>query len=97
MGKDRLLGPSAQMMPQALPVPVMSRAPQGPMVSALAASSKPVMSPNANGDQHLRKEGNMGIYVGNTGGSEKCILPEIRLITLSGTLLIPDPSGYLHA
>ena len=39
----------------------------------------------------------MGIYVGNTGGSGQGVLPEIRLNTLSGTLLIPDPSGYLQA
>eukprot|EP00957_Ditylum_brightwellii_P064006 4855168-Ditylum_brightwellii.AAC.1 len=38
----------------------------------------------------------MGIYVGNTGGLNQGVLPEIRLTTLSGTLLIPDPSGYLQ-
>ena len=35
--------------------------------------------------------------MGNTGGSGQGVLPEIRLNTLSGTLLIPDPSGYLQA
>eukprot|EP00957_Ditylum_brightwellii_P120634 9202540-Ditylum_brightwellii.AAC.1 len=39
----------------------------------------------------------MGIYVGNTGGSGQGVLPEIKLTTLSGTLLILDPSGYLQA
>eukprot|EP00957_Ditylum_brightwellii_P148788 11327497-Ditylum_brightwellii.AAC.1 len=39
----------------------------------------------------------MGIYVGNTGGSGQGVLPEIRLITLSGTLLIQDHSVYLQA
>ena len=39
----------------------------------------------------------MGIYVGTTGGSGQGVLPEIRLTTLSGTLLIPDRSGYLQA
>eukprot|EP00957_Ditylum_brightwellii_P195587 14903098-Ditylum_brightwellii.AAC.1 len=35
--------------------------------------------------------------MGNTGGSGQGILPEIRLSTLSGTLLTPDHSGYLQA
>eukprot|EP00957_Ditylum_brightwellii_P205779 15345373-Ditylum_brightwellii.AAC.1 len=35
--------------------------------------------------------------MGNTGGLGQGALPEIRLDTLSGTLLIPDPSGYLRA
>ena len=35
--------------------------------------------------------------MGNTGGLGQGVLPEIRLSTLSGTLLIPDRSGYLQA
>eukprot|EP00957_Ditylum_brightwellii_P118387 9029361-Ditylum_brightwellii.AAC.1 len=35
--------------------------------------------------------------MGNTGGLCQGVLPEIRLNTLSGTLLIPDPSEYLQA
>eukprot|EP00957_Ditylum_brightwellii_P116983 8922763-Ditylum_brightwellii.AAC.1 len=35
--------------------------------------------------------------MGNTGGLVQGVLPEIRLTTLSGTLLIPGPSGYLQA
>ena len=35
--------------------------------------------------------------MGNTGSLGQGVLPEIRLNTLSGTLLIPAPSGYLQA
>eukprot|EP00957_Ditylum_brightwellii_P172285 13115822-Ditylum_brightwellii.AAC.1 len=31
--------------------------------------------------------------VGYTGGSDQGVLPEVKFITLSGTLLIPAPSG----
>eukprot|EP00957_Ditylum_brightwellii_P001191 93502-Ditylum_brightwellii.AAC.1 len=34
--------------------------------------------------------------MGNTGGLGQGVLSEIRLTTLSGTLLIPDPNGYLQ-
>eukprot|EP00957_Ditylum_brightwellii_P139849 10656201-Ditylum_brightwellii.AAC.1 len=35
--------------------------------------------------------------VENNGGSDQGVLPGIRLTTSYGTLLIPDPSGYLQA
>eukprot|EP00957_Ditylum_brightwellii_P173677 13223752-Ditylum_brightwellii.AAC.1 len=56
MDKDRLLGPSTQVMSQIPQVPVMSQAPRGLTMSALVTSSNRVTSPNADEDWHLRKE-----------------------------------------
>eukprot|EP00957_Ditylum_brightwellii_P134001 10217378-Ditylum_brightwellii.AAC.1 len=62
--KDRLLGPSTQVISQILQGPVTSQAPQGLMMSALVSTSNHVTSPNADEDWHLRKEALAPLQVG---------------------------------
>eukprot|EP00957_Ditylum_brightwellii_P032356 2451018-Ditylum_brightwellii.AAC.1 len=77
MGEYRLLGTSTQVMSQALRAPVTSQDLQGLMMSALAMSSVPVTSPNANGDWHLRKEALAPPQVGTMAN----LAPSVKDIT----------------
>eukprot|EP00957_Ditylum_brightwellii_P155046 11801229-Ditylum_brightwellii.AAC.1 len=64
MDKDRLLGPSTQVMSRTPRVLMRAQAPQGLMMSALVTSPNCVASPNADKDKHLRKEALGPLQVG---------------------------------